>query len=113
MGDEKLFWNQHIHFIENSGKVPINLSRSISGTFMILAWDLLHIFRKKYNLKGHCRAVFIAFIYFLISIVCRALLSAGKRNSALLHLPDKEFCFLSAMLSRDGGRVFWAVTGLG
>lgn len=47
MGDEKLFWNQHIHFIENSGKVPINLSRSISGTFMALAWDLLHIFRKK------------------------------------------------------------------
>lgn len=106
MGDEKLFWNQHIHFIESSGKVPINLSGSISGTFMTLAWDLLRIFRKKkYNLKGHCRAVFIAFIYFLIFIVCRALLNAGRCNSALLHLPGKEFCFLSAVMGRDGGRV--------
>ena len=51
MGDEKLSWSQHIHFIENSGKMPINLSKSISGTFMTLAWDLLHIFRKKNNLK--------------------------------------------------------------
>lgn len=47
MGDEKLFWNQHIHFIESSGKVPINLSGSISAAFMTLARDLLHIFRKK------------------------------------------------------------------
>lgn len=47
MGDEKLSWNQHILFIENSSKMPINLSKSISGTFMTLAWDLLHIFRKK------------------------------------------------------------------
>lgn len=47
MGDEKLSWKQHIHFIENSGKMPINLSKSISGTFMTLAGDLLHIFRKK------------------------------------------------------------------
>lgn len=112
MGDEKLSWNQHILFIENSGKMPINLSKSISGTFMTLAWDSLHIFRKKYNLKGHCRALFIAFIYFLISIVCKALLRARKCNSALLHLADNEFFFLSGMLSRDRGSVSWAPTGL-
>lgn len=47
MGDEKLSRNRHIHFIENRGKMPINLRKSISGSFMTLAWDLLHIFREK------------------------------------------------------------------
>lgn len=64
MGDEKLFWNQHIHFIENSGKVPINLSRSISGTFMTLAWDLLHISRKKKNFKRTLLSRFYSFYLF-------------------------------------------------
>lgn len=69
--------------------------------------------KKKYNLKGHCQALFIAFIYFLISIVCKALLRAGKCNSALLHLAGNEFFFLSGMLSRDRGSASWAPAGLG
>jgi len=69
--------------------------------------------KKKFNLKGHCQALFIACIYFLIPIVCKALLRAGKCNSAPLHLADNEFCFLSGMLSRDRGRVSRAPTGLG
>lgn len=32
-------------------------------------------------------------------------------ENTILHLPDKEFCFLPAMLSRDGGRVAWAGVG--
>lgn len=112
MGDEKLSWNQRIHFIENSGKVPINLFKSVSGAFTTLAWDLLHIFRKKNNLKGHCQALFIAFLYFLISIVCKVLLRAEKCNSALLHLADNEFFFLSHALSRNRG-VSWALAGWG
>lgn len=112
MGDEKLSRNQHIHFIENSGKMLINLFKSVSGAFMTLAWDLFHIFRKKYNLKGHCQALFIAFLYFLISIVCKALLRDEKCSSALLHLEDNEFFFLSSPLSRHRG-VSWALAGWG
>lgn len=91
MADEKLSWKQHIHFIENSSKMPINLSKSIPGAFMTCVWDLLHIFRKKYNLKGHCQVLFMVLIYFLISIVCKALFGVGKCILALLHLADSDF----------------------
>lgn len=107
MVDEKLSWKQHIHFIENSSKRPINLSKSISGAFMTRAWDLWHIFRKKYNLKGHCQALFMAFIYFLISIVCKTLLGAGKCISALLHLEDDFFFFISPPVFQLEPELMW------
>lgn len=34
MVDEKLSCEWHVHFMENQSQMPINLSKSISGTFM-------------------------------------------------------------------------------
>jgi len=48
-GGEEWCRKPHVHFIEKSGEMPINLSKSISGAFMTLARDLLHIFRGKKN----------------------------------------------------------------
>lgn len=41
MADEKLSCKQHVDFIEHRSQVPVNLSKSVSGTFTACACDLL------------------------------------------------------------------------
>lgn len=48
-GGEEWCQKARVCFIEKSGEMPINLSKSISGAFMTPARDLLHIFRGKKN----------------------------------------------------------------
>lgn len=51
---------------------------------------------KKYNLKGHCQALFMAFIYFLISIVCKP--SSELENAILPCYIYQTMNFSSSLL---------------